>query len=58
MTKCQTRNNTPLGEADPSRLSALLVGHISRYYLLLAPYQAGASTPANGHLCLAGPKVH
>ena len=30
--------------ADASRLTALLVGHISRYYSLLAPCQPCAST--------------
>ena len=31
------KNNYPFLDADPSRLAALLVGHISRYYSLLAP---------------------
>ncbi len=41
--------------ADPSRLAALLVGHTSRYYSLLAPCQTGAlywMGPKNGNLFL------
>jgi hypothetical protein len=53
--KGPTKNNYPFWDADPSRLAALLVGHISRYYSLLAPCQKGASTPENGKLFLAGP---
>jgi hypothetical protein len=54
-TKGPTKNNYPFWDADASRLAALLVGHISRYYSLLAPCQTGASAPENGHLFLAGP---
>ena len=49
------KNNYRFLDADASRLAALLVGHISRYYSLLAPCQTGASTPKNGHLFLPGP---
>ena len=49
------KNNYPFLDADPSRLAALLGGHISRYYSLLAPCHTGASTPKNGHLFLPGP---
>ena len=54
-TKGPGKNNYPFLDADPSRLAALLVGHISRYYSLLAPCHTGASTPKNGHLFLPGP---
>ncbi len=53
--KGPTKNNFPFWGADPSRLTSLLVGHISRYYERLAPCQTGASTPENGSLFLAGP---
>ena len=42
--KGPTKNNFPFWDADPSRLAALLVGHISRYHSLLVPCQPGAST--------------
>ena len=54
-TKGPGKNNYPFLDADPSRLAALLVGHISGYYSLLAPCHTGASTPKNGHLFLPGP---
>ena len=53
--KGPTKNNFPFWDADPSRLAALFVAQISRYSSLLAPRQAGASTPEKGNLFLAGP---
>jgi hypothetical protein len=41
----QLRNYGNVSAADASRLAALLVAYISRYAALLAPCQAGASTP-------------
>ena len=55
--KGPTKNNVPFWGADPSRLTALFVGHISRYHSLLTPCQTGASTPEKGTLFLAGPLV-
>jgi hypothetical protein len=54
-TKGPRKNNFTFWDAEPSRLAALLVGHISRYYSLLAPCQTGASTPENANLFLRGP---
>jgi hypothetical protein len=43
--KSPTKNNFAFWDADAFRLAALLVGHMSRYYSLLAPCQTGTSTP-------------
>jgi hypothetical protein len=44
-TKGAGHNNLAISNADPSRLTALLVGSIERLFALLAPCQARASKP-------------
>ena len=53
--KGPSRNKPVISNADPSRLAALLVGYIPPVCALLAPCQAGASTPETTSLFPDGP---
>ena len=54
-TKDPSGNNCTILNADASRLASLLVACILPVCALLAPCQAGASTPRTAHLFPDGP---